>query len=287
MGWHTGRVSQLTEHHAHARYVGLPGARVAVLDAAQTSVLRGTALLVPGFAGSKEDFAPVLDPLGEAGYRTVALDLPGQYQSPGPADRAAYTIDWLGSVVGDLARTLSEEPVHLLGHSVGGLVARAAVLADPGRYRSLVLLCSGPGAPERARAARLAELEPHAAGGMATVWAAAVERDGPPDVPADQAEFLRRRFLAASVAGYFGLADAVHREADRTDALHGTGVPALVCFGEQDTGWPLAAQREMAGRLDANVAMIAGAGHCPAIDRPTQTAAALTTFWSAHGGGVR
>src|SRR5690349_6857360 len=73
----TVRVTQLAEHHAEARSVPLPAGPVAILDASPTTVVRGTALLVPGFTGSKEDFAPILDPLREAGYRTVAMDLPG------------------------------------------------------------------------------------------------------------------------------------------------------------------------------------------------------------------
>jgi pimeloyl-ACP methyl ester carboxylesterase len=60
----------------------------------------------------------------------------------------------------------------------------------------------------------------------------------------------------------------------------------LVCFGESDTAWTPAAQREMAARLDAQLTVIASAGHSPAIDRPTQTAAALTAFWAAHTNGV-
>jgi pimeloyl-ACP methyl ester carboxylesterase len=284
---HTERVSQLAEHHAQARFVALPSGDVAVLDAAPTSVPRGTALLVPGFTGSKEDFAPILDPLREAGYRTVALDLPGQYQSPGPDDRSRYTPDDLARVVTQLADTLGNEPVHLLGHSFGGLVARAAVLAEPARYRSLVLLCSGPAAMDHGRGALLAQLEPFAGEGMAAVHAAleSLQPDGTP-LPAELAAFMRERFVASSVAGFFGMAAAIGAEPDRVDALRDSGVPTLVCFGERDTGWPLAEQRAMTGRLGAQLTVIAEAGHSPAVDRPTQTAAALTAFWATHTNGV-
>ena len=276
-------MSQLAAHHAQARFVALPSGDVAVLDATPTSVPRGTALLVPGFTGSKEDFAPILDPLREAGYRTVAFDLPGQYQSPGPDDRSRYTPDTLAQVVNQLAGTLGDEPVHLLGHSFGGLVARAAVLAGPDRYRSLVLLCSGPAAMDHGRGALLARLEPYAGDGMAAVFAAMQEFQPPdPPLPDDLAAFMRRRFLASTVAGFFGISAALGGEPDRIDALRDTGVPTLVCFGERDTGWPLAQQRDMAGRLGAQLTVVAEAGHSPALDRPTQTTAALTAFWAAH-----
>jgi pimeloyl-ACP methyl ester carboxylesterase len=279
-------VTQLAEHHAEARSVPLPGGPVAILDAAPTTVGRGTALLVPGFTGSKEDFAPILDPLRDAGYRTVAMDLPGQHESPGPDVRSAYTVHWLATVVAQLAGTLTDEPVHLLGHSFGGLVARAAVLAGPDRYKSLVLMGSGPAGLDRGRRAMQARLERHAAGGMAAVYEAleVIQADEPR--PPEVAAFLRGRFLASSLAGYFGMGDAIGAEPDRVDALRETGVPALVCFGEQDTAWLPAQQREMAARLGAQLTVIASAGHSPAVDRPAQTAAALTAFWSTHANGA-
>jgi pimeloyl-ACP methyl ester carboxylesterase len=280
-------VTQLAEHHAEARSVPLPAGPVAVLDASPTTVVRGTALLVPGFTGSKEDFAPILDPLREAGYRTVAMDLPGQYESPGPDVRSAYSVEWLATVVAQVAGTLTDEPVHLLGHSFGGLVARAAVLAGPDRYKSLVLLGSGPGGLDRGRRAMRARLEKHAHGGMAAVYEALEviqpdEEPRPPEVIA----FLRKRFLASTLAGYFGMGDAIGAEPDRVDALRATGVPVLVCFGEQDTAWLPAQQREMAARLGAQLTVIASAAHSPAVDRPAQTAAALTAFWANHTNGA-
>ena len=48
---------------------------------------------MPGYTGSKEDFAPLLAPLAAAGFAATAIDLPGQYESPGPADPAGYTPD--------------------------------------------------------------------------------------------------------------------------------------------------------------------------------------------------
>jgi pimeloyl-ACP methyl ester carboxylesterase len=44
---------------------------------------RDTALLVPGYTGSKEDFLPLLDQLAAAGRQVFAIDMRGQYQTPG------------------------------------------------------------------------------------------------------------------------------------------------------------------------------------------------------------
>src|SRR3954468_24569985 len=104
----------------------------AVLDAAAApqSAPKGTALLLPGFTGSKEDFIALQVPLAEAGYRTVAVDGRGQYESAGPeADETAYAQAELARDVLAQAEALNTR-VHLVGHSLGGQIARAAVLLD-------------------------------------------------------------------------------------------------------------------------------------------------------------
>ncbi|MFC6481502.1 alpha/beta fold hydrolase [Streptomyces goshikiensis] len=109
--------------------------------------VRGTALLVPGYTGSKEDFIGMLEPLAAAGYRVVAVDGRGQHESPGPREESAYTLEELARDVLAQAGALGAAgPLHLLGHSLGGLVVRTAVVRDPAPFASLALLSTGPGA---------------------------------------------------------------------------------------------------------------------------------------------
>ena len=122
----------------------VPGGALAGVELAPEQP-RGTVLLVPGFSGSKEDFGPLLPELADGGWRVVALDLRGQHESPGPDDPAAYVVDALAADVLAVIALLGG-PVHLLGHSFGGLVCRRAVLLQPSAVRSLVLLASGPAA---------------------------------------------------------------------------------------------------------------------------------------------
>src|ERR1700755_1292867 len=57
---------------------------------------KGVALLLPGFTGSKEDFNPLHEAFGARGYRTVAVDGRGQYESDGPVeDESPYAQDEL------------------------------------------------------------------------------------------------------------------------------------------------------------------------------------------------
>src|SRR3954454_85086 len=153
---------QLADHDAqHRSFPGRAGPLVG-LDTGGEAV-RGGALMVAGYTGSKEDFAPLLAPLADAGYRVVAIDQRGQFESPGPDDPAAYSVEELGADVLEVGRLLREEcgdPLHLLGHSFGGLVTRAAVLAEPGMFASVTLLGSGPSRLTGRRAEMLDHLAP-------------------------------------------------------------------------------------------------------------------------------
>src|SRR6201996_8456956 len=77
----------------------------AVLDAmpAAGPCELGTALLVPGYTGSKEDFIAVLGQLTAAGRRVVAIDMRGQYQTPGPDGPDAYDPVELGADIAALS----------------------------------------------------------------------------------------------------------------------------------------------------------------------------------------
>jgi pimeloyl-ACP methyl ester carboxylesterase len=259
--------------------VATPDGPVAVLDAGDGPAV----LFVPGYTGTKEDFARLLPLLAGAGLRAVAMDLPGQFETPGPDDPAAYTPDALSRSVLAVADQLDRP--HLVGHSFGGLVSRAAVIADPDKVRSLVLMGSGPSAIGGDRRERMAALEPVLrAGGMPAVYdALETIAAGDPvwsSMPVEQRDFLRTRFLAGSAAALQGMGDALRAEPDRTRELAAAGRPLLVLYGEHDDAWSPAAQAAMADRLGAPTAMIADAIHSPAAQQPAATARALLDFWA-------
>jgi pimeloyl-ACP methyl ester carboxylesterase len=246
-------------------------------------------LLVPGWTGSKEDFGPILEPLGEAGFWVTAIDQRGQFRSPFRPD-GDYSPIALGNDL-RLAAVALGGGVHLVGHSFGGLVARAAVLDDSDLFRSLVLLDSGPAGIDDGRKERLDLMRPVLAQyGLAAVYHALVQLDAsepgyePPT--AEEARFMGERFLASDPQALIGMAEALINEPDLVADLAAADVPILVACGVDDDVWIAEIQAAMARRLGGRYTAIAGAAHSPAVENPTETIAALVEFWRSaenHG----
>ena len=240
-------------------------------------------LLVPGFTGSKEDFIAVLEPLAAAGHRVLALDLRGQFESPGDGAATSYDVKSLAEDVLAVARWLGR-PVHLLGHSFGGLVARAAALADPSALRSLTVVGSGPAAVPHPAASNLQLIvQALPVMDLQTIWVAKRELESqvePASPDPHIEEFLHRRFLANDPVCLLRMAEQLLTETDRVDEVAALGLPTLALWGPGDDTWPPALQADMAGRLGARTVVVEGSGHSPAADRPSETAAALVAFWA-------
>lgn len=272
--------SQLTPHSAER--VDLPGPYHRIAALRTRAAGKATVLLVPGYTGSKEDFAPLLDGIADAGIRAVAVDLPGQFESPGPPDETVYLPAALGEVVAQLVEFLALEgnPVLLLGHSFGGLVARAAVLAGAS-VAGLTLMSSGPGAlPEGSRRQALDLGEPLLrARGLAAAYAV---RERLTARSGELNDFHRKRFVSSSPFALLGMAQGLRREPDRVDALAerlGGQLPALVVAGEWDDAWSVPTQRDMAARLDVPFALVDNAGHSPNTENPAALLDILLPTW--------
>jgi pimeloyl-ACP methyl ester carboxylesterase len=284
--------SQLTPNGAdrvelHGRYGPVAALR---RRAVNTTEPRPTALLIPGYTGSKEDFAPLMDPIASGGFDALAIDLPGQYESGGPDDETAYVPAALGGVIADLVGKLAADggPVVMLGHSFGGLVARAAVLAGA-QVAGLTLMSSGPSElPEGLRRQALDLGEPtmrkHGIEAVQKLREQLEEMSPPqPGQTPELKAFMRERFLRNRPAALLGKAHALRTEPDLVSSLarvlHTSGIQCLVCCGEFDDAWPVSTQRDMADRLDADFAVILGARHAPNTENPDALLDTLLPTW--------
>jgi pimeloyl-ACP methyl ester carboxylesterase len=103
-----------------------------------------------GLGATSSSFQPFLDSLG--GFRCIRPDLPGAGRSP--PTFAPIAMDALVEAVRDIIKTVAGAPAHLVGHSMGTLVALHVAVTAPDAVLSLTLF--GPiGEPTEAARERL------------------------------------------------------------------------------------------------------------------------------------
>lgn len=249
------------------------------------AMTNGTALLIPGFTGSKEDFIHLFDPLARFGWNVVAIDLPGQQHSPGPDDDSFYALEEIANDVCDVIERFANTSVHVVGHSLGGLIAQIAARQST-VVSTLSLMCSGDGALPDDRHGPLPALVsilPDTP--MADIWAIkeSMDRANGWDPPsADVHAFVRDRFIAHNPYALRAMAHALISTDTVPDSP--AELPVLVCYGVDDDAWPTHRQDAIAGRRGGLSVRIPDAGHSPAVDRPGYLAALLDSFWRNPAG---
>lgn len=124
------------------RYLTLDsGIRVRVLEGGAPD--GPAALLVHGWGGYSYSFAEMIPALVHAGYRVVALELPGHGLSDKPAAESWYSEASLTRVVVEVAERERLARFAYVGHSMGGLLGLAlAVSGAMPAMRRLVLISS-------------------------------------------------------------------------------------------------------------------------------------------------
>jgi pimeloyl-ACP methyl ester carboxylesterase len=245
-----------------------------------------TLLLVHGFGGAKEDFADHVEALARD-HHVVAFDLRGHGESGAPDQPSAYSLDRLGADVLAVADALDVDSFRLLGHSMGGMVARRVVLARPDRLDALVLMDTSAGPPpgidpdlvrfgaEVAMRDGMAvlrilldEIDPL---GSAAHQRVVAERPG-------FREFGDHKWSTLSPVMWSTLAVEITVQPDQLAELGGVVCPTLVLVGEQDRTF-LEPSFLLADAVpDARLVVIPDAGHSPQFENPPVWFAALDGF---------
>ena len=243
---------------------------------------RSCALLVPGYTGSKEDYSTVLPFLGEAGWDVLAYSQRGQGGSAAPAGLGAYG---MSDFVGDLIAVAeawagTSGRVHLVGHSFGGIVARAAVVKRPDLFASVTLFCSGRAVYDWMNTLPILDPLPTGTGARQQVL-----RTYFPDMNFDEpgvgwSEFQRIRALDTASENLVGIARILSQLRPDTPALAATGVPVHVLYGDQDEIWPPSWYAEEAADLGARESVIRGGTHSPQLQFPQQWAEFASSYWA-------
>jgi pimeloyl-ACP methyl ester carboxylesterase len=237
-------------------------------------------VLLHGVGGDAEVWRPQIDHFARH-RRVVAWTMPafgnGEDVATGWAD-----------LVAALARLLDAkglDRVHLLGHSLGGMIAQKFAAAHPDRVAGLILSGTSPsfGDPqgEWQRAWVAERLAPLARGltpaDLADDMVARMTGPNPPD-PAGRRLAVAR--LAAIDANTYARAIRLTATFEGRSALAGFGaLPTLCLAGEHDANAPAAMMERMAARIPgARFVVLAGRGHLANLEDPAAFNAAVDDF---------
>ena len=234
---------------------------------------------------------PMVDQLVDRGYRVIRYDNRDIGLStkldhePAPTITAIVTALMMGSkpdvpyLLSDMADdavglldALGIARAHIMGASMGGMIAQMVAALYPDRVLSLTSIMSTTGNPSlpaaTAEAMAVLTTRPDGADEAAIVaHGIKVEKTiGSPGYPADEAA-LRERVLRDFRRMYYppGFARqmaAIVASGDRRDALKGITAPTMVIHGADDPLVPLAGGRDTAATIPgAQIVEIAGMGH--------------------------
>ncbi len=217
----------------------------------------------------------------------VALDLRGHGLSPWCGDRA-HTMELFADDVATVIHTLTDEPVDLVGLSMGGYAALAVMERHAPLVRSLVLTDTRARADDAAgRAGRDAGMQTVVEKGRSALSAAMPAKLLAPRAADDAHGLLLRARLQTMiesqavetiVADLRGMRD----RSDRAAMLASIAVPTLVLVGEHDVLTPPADAHAMAAAVPgARCVVVPGCGHMTPMEDPAAFAREVGAFWGS------
>ena len=220
-----------------------------------------------------------LEPLAAAGYRAVAMDLPGFGEAVPSAGPSMPWADVLGTM-----DALEIERATLVGNSFGGAVALRVAALAPRRVRSVVLISIPvPGLEastelEAAWAAEEAALEREdVEAAVQAVLDAWLIDDAPPPLRERVATMQRRALELQRDAGEVTEGDDPVGE--DLGAISGLDMPSLVIAGAKDFSDFVRGSEVLAGALpQARLVVIDDAGHLAPLETPEAFRALLLDF---------
>jgi pimeloyl-ACP methyl ester carboxylesterase len=246
----------------------------------ETSGAGTPVLLLHGLGSCGEDWKPQITALA-ARHTVVAVDLRGHGKSSKPG--GPYSIPMFAGDVVHLLETLALAPAHVVGLSLGGMVAFQLAVDAPSLVRKLVVVNSAPAVvPRTAKEWLLLQ---------SRVWALRIfglqklaHRVAYVNFPEpEQAEL--RRALAARIAGNDEAAYRAAMDANVgwsvEDRIGGIACPTLVVTGDQDYT-PVSFKEAYAAKMPrARVVVVQRSRHVTPVDQTAAFNQVLLDFLGA------
>ncbi len=241
-------------------------------------------LLIPGLGGTGRDWEPAVGPLSPY-FSMIRPDLRGVGRTT--MRRTPQTLHHYAADLVELLDHLQVERTHVIGLSLGGILAQRLAMDYPDRIKRLVLISCGDHFGPYLR--EMAQLIGHAMRRfprdvfertMELLGAGPMYLDENPQrleekVAAARAEPVSRRAVAQQLRA-LGASNPTDREFERIVA------PTLVIAGEFDTIIPYCYAKRMAERLsNSRFILLDGAGHNPLIECPHRVLGPTLKFLKA------
>ena len=245
-------------------------------------------VMIHGAQGDQSMFAAMAKEFA-AGYRVLTFDQRGSGLSEKPD--IPYSMAMFADDTAALMDHLKMSPAHIIGVSMGGMIAQEFALRYPNKVRSLVLGCTTPGGPQSIRAgggalASAYSTQPMTAEERGKALAEAAFTKGylvkHPEIITSMIEARRSRPIDTTGFGHRMKAASEHNTYDRLEELR---CPTLVITGKDDALISWENSRVLAERIKgAEQVILEPAGHCFWLEQPEKSRDAIAGFIRRHEG---
>lgn len=235
-------------------------------------------VMIHGLGGTTNTFTPLAPALVR--HKRVRFDLPGSGRSS--RVEGALSIQVFVEATRKAMTAAKVEKAHVVGHSMGTIVAAHFAAAEPGMVRSLALFGPLLAPPEQARTNIRARAQKVRAEGMQQVADALVQSSISSETRAKRlaaVAFVRESLMGQDPDGYARSCEALaEMQAADTSKI---ACPTLLVTGDEDVVSPPQSVRMMGQKIaGSRVEVLRGCGHWTPVEKPEECIDLLKQFLS-------